>query len=213
MNVYVSVALCFLPLIVVLALCFAFVKGIGLRSAFFAVFLGLLAVVPITVLQVVLGRAPVFNDRRLLAILATAFLFNGLVEEGIKLLSLFLIRIGGKSRAQFMLLGAMQGLTLGCFETLVYFITGHSNILLRLSTAMLIHTACAALSSLTVWSWRQEERNIAPFISAVTVHGAYNFFLFFTPPMRWFSLAAILLGAIQCRVHWAGTTVADSSLQ
>ena len=202
MNVYVSVATCFLPLIIVLALCFAFQRGVSGRSVFFAVFLGLLAVVPITVLQVVLAGAPVFNNRRLLALLATALLFNGLVEEGIKILTRFLMRGGGKSKGQFMLLGAIQGLTLGCFETLVYFITGHSNILLRLCTAVLIHTACAALSSLTAGSWRQGERNIRPFISAVIVHGAYNFFAFFPPPLRWFSLAAILLGAIQCRVHW-----------
>jgi RsiW-degrading membrane proteinase PrsW (M82 family) len=164
--------------------------------------------VPITVLQVIFARFPVFNDRRLVALLATALLFHGLVEESIKMLSLFLIRIGGKgreadkSRGVFMFLGALQGLTLGCFETLVYFITGHSNILLRLCTAMLIHTACAALSSLTVWSCKQGERRIAPFISAGLVHGTYNFFSFFPPPLRWFSLAAILLGAIQCRVHW-----------
>jgi RsiW-degrading membrane proteinase PrsW (M82 family) len=105
-----------------------------------------------------------------------------------------------------MLRGALVGLTLGCFETLIYVVTGHGTFLLRLCTAVLIHTECAALSALAVWSWKSRDAfrpaTIAPFVSAVLIHSVYNFFAAFPPPLWWFSVIAILLGGVRCRVCW-----------
>jgi hypothetical protein len=204
MMVYLRLGICFLPLVLGVVVCRLGVRGLRWRGVLLAVLLGLLAFLPITVLQVVTGGLAFVQSRRLVSVLLTALLFNGLIEEAIKLAAVAMMPARGKPLGVFAAEGALLGLSLGCFETAVYFVTGHGSIVLRMATAVLIHTEGALLSSVTVWLWKQGRRAPGAFVSAVLIHGVYNFVAGLPQPLWYFSLAAILLGALQCRIRLRG---------
>jgi RsiW-degrading membrane proteinase PrsW (M82 family) len=207
MTVYLNVALCFLPLLAALAVVFAAPTGFRPREALAPVLLGLLAVVPITVVQLVVVRAGLFHTNSLAAILAESLLLNGLIEEGGKAAGLAALK--NKTPGTFMLQGALLGLAAACFETVLYVVGGQGSVLLRSVTAGLVHTECAAIVSLGVRAWKNGGRPVAPFVTAVVVHGVYNFFAAFPAPLWWFSIAAIALGGVQCRVHYKKAVALD----
>ena len=179
MNIYVSILLCFVPLVIVLVLCTVCVKGLKVTNALLAVALGLVVLIPVVLLQALVRPLPIFNSRHLIGVLLTALLFNGIIEEGIKMGGIFLLP-SKTALPAFLCSAAILGLALGCFEAVVYFIGGQHNIVLRLSTAAVIHTICAVLSGLAVWAAKNGRKTILPFIYAVLVHGVYDFFAGFS---------------------------------
>jgi RsiW-degrading membrane proteinase PrsW (M82 family) len=198
----ISFALCFAPLLVLLPLCVRFVQGLKITQALLTVLLGLLALIPVVLLQFVIRPLPLFDSRHLLAILITALLLNGIIEESIKMLCVSFLPTTKAALPVCTASSAILGLTLGCFETVIYLAAGQQNILLRLCTAGVIHTLCAVLSGFTLWTLKHGRRRFMPFFYAVTVHGVHNFFAGFSGPLWWFSVAAICFGAIECRVWY-----------
>jgi hypothetical protein len=202
MNVYLSIALCFVPLVFIFTLCVIFVKGLKITNALLAVALGLLVLIPGVLLQALVRPLPLFNSNSLIGVLLTALLLNGIIEEGIKMGGVFLLPSHDTPLAVFLAEAAILGLALGCFEAVVYFIGGQQNIVIRLSTAAVIHTICTTLSALTVWAAKNRRNTIVPFIYAVLVHGVYDFFAGFSGGFWWFSLAAMCFGALECRIWY-----------
>jgi hypothetical protein len=202
MNVYVPILLCFVPLVFVVALCVVCVKGLKIKSALLAVALGLLVLIPVVLLQALVRPLPLFTSRRLIGVLLTALLFNGIIEETIKMCGLFIFPSKNMLLPAFLSCAAILGLALGCFETVIYLVGGQQNIVIRLSTAAVIHTVCAILSGLSVWAWKNGRKAILPFLYAVLVHGVYDFFAGFSGGFWWFSLAAICFGALECRIWY-----------
>jgi hypothetical protein len=198
-----------MPLALVFVLCVIFVKGLKITHALLAVVLGLLVLIPVVLLQMIVRPLPFFTSRRLIGVLLTALLFNGIIEEGIKMGGIFVLPSKNTSLVAFLSCAAILGLALGCFEAVIYFIGGQQNIAIRLSTATVIHTICAILSGLTVWAAKNGRKTMAPVIYAVLVHGVYNFFAGFSGGFWWFSLAAICFGALECRIWYQKLKIGD----
>jgi hypothetical protein len=209
MNVYMSILLCFIPLALVFALCMVFVKGLKIMNALLAVALGLLVLIPVVLLQTIVRPLPLFTSRRLIGVLLTALLFNGIIEEGIKMGCISVLPSKNTPLSAFLSCAAILGLALGCFEAVIYFIGGQQNIVIRLSTATVIHTVCTILSGLAVWAVKNGQKIVAPFIYAVLIHGVYNFFAGFSGGFWWFSIATICFGALECRIWYQKLTVSD----
>lgn len=219
MSVYVMMGLSFLPLAAFLVIFCLAVPGFKLRYGLASTLVGLFSLIPIVVVQYFILRMPIFSGNTLLSALITVMVFNGLVEETVKMLSLLLLPHKKIGFGAFFAMSLVSGLTLGCFETVIYLFAGYQNIQIRSLTAVVIHSFCAGLSGIYVWTWRHPaERSggkkgslITPFVLAVVLHGAYNFFAGFSGIFWWFSVVAILMAALECRI-WYKKVAGDDEL-
>ena len=108
-----------------------------------------------------------------------------------------------KDPVTFIICALLAGFAIGTFETIVYMLMyGTESIILRYVTAVLIHTFCAGLSGLYVWSFKQKKQYIRPFIAAVFIHGLYNFFAGFVYPLKAFSFVTIVYAAIRLKFSY-----------
>jgi RsiW-degrading membrane proteinase PrsW (M82 family) len=196
-----ELVLCVLPPAALVVACVALNK-MSMRFAFVSILAGILPVIPIMALQLVVFPAFSSLDARLGTRLLSALILNGLIEEAIKFLCLLILPRKNTPLSTLLAGGAAAGLTLGAFESVVYFVVGFERVLLRLATAALIHTLCAMLSSLCLASFARGKKNSLPLALAVITHGVYNFFAGFTGIFWAFSIAAILFAAIECRVQY-----------
>lgn len=208
MSVYVMMGLSFLPLILI-SVIFAFsLSGFKIRYGLVAILLGLLSLIPIVIIQSIVRNIPVFTNTTLVSALITVMVFNGFIEESVKMLILNLLPHKKTSFATFFALSFMAGLTLGCFETVIYLFSGYHEVELRTVTAVAMHCLCASLSGVSVWTWRnpvvtvdgRKKLFFQPYLWAVILHGSYNFFAGFSGFYRWFSIATIILTALECRI-------------
>ena len=53
-----------------------------------------------------------------------------------------------------------------------------------------------------IWSVKEKQPDVLALIFAVLIHGMFDFFVSFSTWIQWFSIAAILLAIIECRVHY-----------
>lgn len=209
MNIYASVAVCFIPLVAV-SICLALlIKGLKIRHILLSALLGLLAVIPIAALQMAVDHISFFSAETLASVLIHSLVINGLIEESIKMCLLFFLPAKKYDIWKFLFCAMLSGLALGCFESVIYLVSGYENIGLRLVTAVMLHTACAGLGGLFVWSVRNTKAKLTPFIFAVILHGIYNYFAGFNSGIRWFSLVIILLAFIECRSQ--GLSITEGS--
>ena len=202
MELYIKLGLCFIPLAAVL--CFSIFKITSFRLSFaaWAAASGFAALVPIIALQYAVKRFFPLSAVSLGAAFFNALLFNGLIEEGVKTLFLFLIPAKNATKAAFTAAALIAGTTVGSFEALVYGIAGVHYSVLRLFTAVILHALCAGLSSVFVYSTKTARRRIAPLLSAVVCHGVYNFFAGFNGFLWYFSLSALLFALIRLRFFY-----------
>ena len=93
---------------------------------------------------------------------------------------------------------------MGCFETLVYLVAGIQHLELRMLTAVVIHVSCAGLSGIFVYSIKNKSVKVLPFVSAVLLHGIYNYFAGFKMDsiFFWFSLVVVLVSIVECRIRY-----------
>jgi RsiW-degrading membrane proteinase PrsW (M82 family) len=212
MNIYAAIALCFVPYIFVFLL-FHFAVHVKIMTELWSSLLGLLAVVPITFIQFYIAGIPFFNSGRWSSELFKAILFNGLIEELLKMAVLFLIPSKKLTLGRFFACALLCGLSLGCFESVIYFLQHlqsansrgavllYEQIFIRMFTTDILHMFCAGLAGLFVWSVKQHKTDVMAIIYPVIIHGLYNFFALFDE-YRWFALAAILFAAVQCRIRY-----------
>lgn len=207
-----GIFLCFLPLIFLVVI-FSVTKKLRLSHQVLAVVLGLAAVIPISLIQFFIPDFSGFFRSPVLSSILKCLLLYGLIEECLK--AAFILPLPRKNCTcfQFLLLSFVFGLALGCFESVVYFFDHLQKawsrgaqllffpIFLRIFTADVIHLACAGLGGLFVWSCRTKSRP-SILITAVLIHGFYDFFAGFTSPLRWFSAAVILLAVAECRIKY-----------
>lgn len=199
MDLIIDLAFCFLPLVVFILLLVVTKQNISCKYCIFSLLLGLAPLIPAAILQLVI---PQIAYSSLLMVLLSALLFNGLIEEGVKALFLFLFPFRKVIIKQFFVYSLLAGLCFGCFEAVVYVISGSRSIELRFLTAVVIHTVCSGMGGLFVWSCRQGKCRITIILTAIILHGVYNFFAGFTGVFWWFSLAAILFGFVQIRMFY-----------
>ena len=146
--------------------------------------------------------------------LLKSLLLYGLVEEAIKTLALLPVPHKNESRLNFLLLAFTAGLSLGCFESVVYYFDHlqiansrgatllYGQIAVRIFTSDIIHMCCTGLCGLFLFSCRNKPRHISCLITAVILHGVYDFFAGFSGNLRWFSVAVVLMAIAECRIKY-----------
>ncbi len=196
MDLIFDLVFCFLPIVIFILLMFVTRQEISLSLCIIALLLGLAPLIPAAVLQLVI---PEIKYSSLIMVLLSALIFNGIIEEGVKAGFLFLFPSSKSSLKQFFIYSLLAGLCFGCFEAVVYVVSGLRHIEIRFLTAVVIHTVCSGIGGLFVWSCRTKQCRISILLNAVIIHGIYNFFAGFTGVFWWFSLAAMLFAVIQAR--------------
>lgn len=198
-----SILVCILPLLAVFASMLILVKELKFGSGILSILLGLFAVVPIAAIQFTLEYYHLISAHSLSSVLLKSILINGVVEETIKMLLLFFIS-KKLDLSAFFSCAILSGLALGCFETLVYLVAGIQHLELRMLTAVVIHVCCAGLSGIFVYSIKNDSVKVFPFLSAVLLHGIYNYFAGFKMDsvFFWFSLVVVLVSVVECRIRY-----------
>lgn len=196
--------ICTIPVLAALACMVLLVKEFRLRFGFLSVFCGLFAVVPIYAVQFFLELSGLSVADSLFSVLLKSILVNGVVEETIKMAMLFLFPSKKMTLKVFFACAVLSGLSLGCFETLIYIALGIQNIELRLLSAVVIHSCCAGLSGLFVFNLKNGSLKIYPIALAVLLHGIYNYFAGFRMDsiFFWFSLVVVLIAVVECRIRY-----------
>lgn len=218
LNVYAPMLLCLVPLVTTFLLLAILVPGISVLREFLAVLAGFLAFVPIVILQFLFlgGRMEMLMRANLFLSIIHSLVFFGLIEEGVKSASLLVLKSRGESLRNFFAYSILAGMALGCFESVVYLLTAVGTrpqvsaeflqmIFLRMATALVIHTLCAGLGGLCIFYSKNIRRNFSPLVFAIVIHGIYDFFAANAYPLKYFSVAVILLAVLECRIFYLRT--------
>lgn len=205
-----AIVLCFSPLIICFLILTAVMK-IKITNQLVAILLGLIAVFPISLIQYFLPSLTIFPQNPVLQTLLKSLFIYGLVEETVKMLLLIPIPSKKLSEFEFLLLAFTMGLALGCFESMVYFLDHlqmansrgaqliYTQIFTRIITSDLLHMACTGLSGLFIFSCRNKPSKISIFITAIVLHGFYDFFAGFQNNLKYFSIVVVILAIVECR--------------
>lgn len=202
MELYITLACCFLPLILGIFIAVLKIKDFKLSYAFSAIVMGFAAIFLIILVQNAVKGMFLFLPSNLTGVLISTLLY-GLIEESVKMLLLFFLPGKKISCKVFLVVSLIMGCAVGSFETVMYVVTGLGGTFLRLFTAVILHIVCAGLSGLFVWSAKNKKCCLAAFVTAVFVHGIYNFFAGFTGVWWWFSIVTILFAILRCRAYYA----------
>lgn len=214
LNVYAPMLLCLVPFITTFLLLAILVPGISISREFLGMLAGLVAFIPIVILQFFFfGRLQKFMQTNLFLSIIHSLIFFGLIEEGVKATSLLILKSRGESLRNFFAYSILAGMTLGCFESVVYLLATFGTrsqvssgflrmIFLRMTTSLAIHTLCAGLGGLCIFYSKNIRRNFSPLVFAILIHGIYDFFAAFDSPLKYFSVTLILLAALECRIFY-----------
>lgn len=213
----IGIILCFVPLIITFVI-FAAGYKLKLTHLLIAVLLDLVAVLPISFIQYFMPAIPGLPISAVVRALLKSLLLYGLVEEAIKTLALLplphKIYDNDNDRAGFLMLAFTAGLSLGCFESVVYYFDHlqiansrgatllYGQIAVRIFTSDIIHMMCTGLCGLFVYSCRSKTCRLSCLIAAVLLHGIYDFFAGFSGGLRWFSVAVVLMAIAECRIKY-----------
>ncbi len=204
MNLFVAIAVCFIPLVVCIALCLMFVKEFKVLYALSAIFFGFIAM-----LLIILFRTGVDELSSIITLSFTTFfgflastLLFAFLEEGVKMLLLPFLPKKIQSLKIYILVCLIFGCSVGCFETLMYLVTGFENTVTRLFTSVVIHSVCALLSGYFIWALKNKKRFIRAFGVSVLLHGLYNFFVIQVSFLWWLSIITIFLALLKSRAYY-----------
>lgn len=216
MNVYIALVLCFLPLILSFVL-FKLCSKIKISTELIASLAALFCVLPASFIQFLLvyySHDKGAFDTQIVPLFFKCLVFNGLVEEGVKLLFLLFIPRKNTKFSHYFIAAVLFGIAFGCFESVIYFLkhlqSAKANgaqliyhlIFLRMGSAVLVHTFCSALIGIFIWSCKEKHVDVLSLIFPVVLHGLYDFFLNFTNWIQWFSIAAILIIILEARIRY-----------
>ncbi len=205
MSLFLSLAICFIPLIVGITICLIFVKEFKVVYALLAILFGLIAIILIIVVRTAvndLSELVPLSLQGYVGLLITVILF-ALIEELVKMVLIFLFPKKIDSLEIFMITCLMLGCTVGSFETVMYLVTGISETIPRLFTAVVVHMLCALLSGFFVWASRKKYRFVRAFLMSFVLHGIYNYFAGLNTFLWWFSIVTILFALMKCRIYYA----------
>lgn len=210
---YLGIALCFIPVYVCFFIC-TFACKIKIWHQFLAILFGLVAIVPISLVQFLLPQNNFFSNLQIFGIFLKSLIFYGLIEESLKMVLILPLPHKNYASLKFLMLSFLFGAASGSFESTVYFIDQfqlsalyngepiYNLIILRTFSSDIIHITCAGLCGLFVYSIRTKPAKFSILISAILLHGLYDFFVGFTNNLRWFAIIVILLAIVECRVKY-----------
>ena len=221
MSIVLPVILCFIPLVAAF-LIFALALKAKTSHLFIAILLGLAAVLPISVIQFFLPSLDILTSLPILRAILKSLLLYGFVEEALKCIFVLPLPKKDKTALDFLLLSFTMGLALGCFESIVYYLDHlqmannryatllYAPIFTRIFSSDIIHMTCTGLCGLFIYSVRNKRTCVTSLLSAIFLHGLYDFFAGFQNALRWFAIFAILLAIVECRLKYATVTASDS---
>lgn len=218
MNLYALLGICFVPTALFFALAAILNKNLKIRYCVWACVLALATVIPTSLIQFYVLGLLSFDVSTFASVMITAILFNGLIEESMKMLFICLIPQKKQVLGAFFCCVILYGLTVGGFESVIYVVKkfqeiqgqGGKEIVVRLLlgrtfSAQAVHVFCAGLSGLYIWNFRHRRKSVMPFLYAVLLHGIYNFFVGLTSMYRWLAVIAILFAAVECRIFYVSS--------
>ncbi len=218
MNVYFAIAICFIPFFICFFLFKIFAKN-KFSIELLASFLGLLAVLPITFMQFLLGEVIPSSQFASAGSLAKIFLevlfFNGILEEVLKMFLLVFLPAKKVSLKEFFCASLLCGLSFGCFESVVYLLQSLQQnnvrggeflwnlVFARMFTSDLIHMFCTGLTGLFIWGIRNKKVDLFSLFFAIIAHALFDFFVYFKNGIHWFAIAPLLLAFVECRIRYS----------
>lgn len=215
-KLIVAIILCFLPAVIGF---FIFNKGFKIKTSLLLIsmFFAALCLIPIFLINSLTEKITFSINHPVFYQILKSIILIGLVEELCKTLLISFFPKKNISLLTFFILSLTFGLTLGCFETVGYYLgifssnlsrkgtTVYSLVIERFLTADLIHMTCAGLCGLFVYSIRIEGEkllSISCILHAILLHGLYDFFAPFTNYLHYFAIPVILLAILQCRIKY-----------
>lgn len=212
---------CFLPLAAAI-LIFSFCFKLNFLYQVIAVLIGLAAVIPISFIQFFFPNIPFLVQYPIWHTVFKSIIVYGFIEEFIKMIFAFLLPNKKLDTLNFLFLAFLTGLSLGCFESVVYFLEHlqnanskgaellYSQIFLRIFTSDIIHLTCAGLSGLFICTVRQKAAKPSIFVISVLLHGFYDFFAGFSNFFRFFSFVVVILALVECRIKYKSETDSEN---
>lgn len=212
-----GIIICFIPLLLAVIL-FKLKFNIKLLHQLIGVLFGLIAVLPISFIQFFIPDFSSGFSSPILYSLIKSIILYGLIEEILKMVLIIPLPHKNYEAKNFLLLTFIFGLSLGCFESVVYYFDHlqsavakgaqllYAQIFIRIFTADIIHLTCTGLSGIFIYSIRDKNRKISPLIWAVIIHGIYDFFAGFNSGLKYFSFVVVLLAIAECRIKYKSIT-------
>lgn len=210
---YLGIVLCFIPLILMFIID-TFCFKLEALHQLFAILLGLFAVLPISFIQYFLPGIKFLEAMPVLYSLLKSIILYGLVEEMVKMFLFLPLPHKDYTEFKTLMLAFIFGAAIASFESVVYFLTYLQNsqitggkllygsIFLRIFSSDIIHICCTGLCALFVYTLRNKPAKISILVTAILLHGIYDFFAGFTNGLRWFSVPVILLTIAECRIKY-----------
>jgi RsiW-degrading membrane proteinase PrsW (M82 family) len=210
---YLGIVLCFIPLILMFIID-TFCFKLEALHQLFAILLGLFAVLPISFIQYFLPGIKFLEAMPVLYSLLKSIILYGLVEEMVKMVLFLPLPHKDYTEFKTLMLAFIFGAAIASFESVVYFLTYLQNsqitggkllygsIFLRIFSSDIIHICCTGLCALFVYTLRNKPAKISILVTAILLHGIYDFFAGFTNGLRWFSVPVILLTIAECRIKY-----------
>ena len=210
---YLGIVLCFIPLILMFIID-TFCFKLEALHQLFAILLGLFAVLPISFIQYFLPGIKFLEAMPVLYSLLKSIILYGLVEEMVKMVLFLPLPHKDYTEFKTLMLAFVFGAAIASFESVVYFLTYLQNsqitggkllygsIFLRIFSSDIIHICCTGLCALFVYTLRNKPAKISILVTAILLHGIYDFFAGFTNGLRWFSVPVILLTIAECRIKY-----------
>lgn len=219
MNLYAILGISFIPAVLVFVLSKILNPDFKVKHGILAGVLGLVTIFPASIIQYFFLNLEIFKEATFASVIITAIIFNGLIEETIKMIFICAFPQKKMTLSSFFCCVMIYALFLGGFESVVYAIrkfqeitlfSGHKIIvdilIKRIFSAQAIHAFCSGLSGIYIWNLRHSKsKNIIPFVFAVLLHGIYNFFISFSSEFRWLALVSIVFAAVECRSYYVST--------
>ena len=198
MNLFASIGICLVPLFLLSLVFLLCIKKLSSLHLLLSILLGFFVIIPVTVIQFFLMKLPIFTAENLLSLFVITFVFNGLIEESLKMTSGFFLPFKKMTFGSFVACGIIIGCAFGTFENIVYLVSGAKNISIRFFTSLVLHCCCAGLSAIYIWTFKKKSPKIFCFILAVLLHGLYNFFAG-SEKFWWLSIITIIYAFVKLK--------------
>ena len=205
MNLFIAIAICFIPLVIGIIIAIICVKEYKIYHSLIAILLGFLAIFLIILVRTLVNDFIGFLIPKTLHIFFAfiiSTIFFAFIEETVKMLFCSLLPKAKITLKTFMINCLVFGAAIGCFETVMYLVTGYETIF-RLFTAVIIHAACAVLSGYFVWAVYSKVKFTRVFLFSILMHGLYNFFASQDKEFSWISIVIVLFALHKARLYYS----------
>ena len=148
-------------------------------------------------IRVAVVQIPFFPVNKLFSILFISFFAKSLTATAVKVLFLALLPYRKKSFARFFSMLMLSAIPFACFDFAWWLL--HKDIF-QAGTTFFMQGFSTLLTGYFCWSMRQYKFHVIPIFYAFILQGLFYFFISFSAPFKYISIAAILFAAVECRI-------------